>query len=49
MRRGTTLAIIVPVYNEQYLVESSLTRLALQKRLDDIGRAQPPISDPRPG
>jgi len=28
---------------------ASLTRLALQKRLDDIGRAQPPISDPRPG
>jgi SAM-dependent methyltransferase len=27
MGRGTTLAIIVPVYNEQYLVESSLRRL----------------------
>jgi glycosyltransferase involved in cell wall biosynthesis/phospholipid N-methyltransferase len=27
MRHGTTLAIIVPVYNEQYLVETSLRRL----------------------
>jgi glycosyltransferase involved in cell wall biosynthesis/phospholipid N-methyltransferase len=27
MRRGTTLAVIVPVYNEQYLVEASLARL----------------------
>src|SRR2546427_5508076 len=29
MNGGTTLAIIVPVYNEQYLVEASLTRLSL--------------------
>lgn len=27
MRSGTTLAIVVPVYNEQYLVEASLRRL----------------------
>jgi protein-tyrosine-phosphatase len=27
----------------------SLVGLALQHRLDEIGRAQPPISDPRPG
>lgn len=28
---------------------ASLTRLALQERLEDIGRAQPPIPDPPPG
>jgi hypothetical protein len=28
MRRGTSLAILVPVHNEQYLVEASLARLA---------------------
>lgn len=27
----------------------SLTRLALRERLDEIGRAQPPMSDPPPG
>jgi len=40
MRRGTTLAIIVPVYNEQYLVESSLARLCSLGESDLLERVQ---------
>jgi glycosyltransferase involved in cell wall biosynthesis len=40
MRSGTTLAIIVPVYNEQYLVESSLRRLVLLGESELLERIQ---------
>jgi glycosyltransferase involved in cell wall biosynthesis len=40
MRRGTTLAVIVPVYNEQYLVEASLARLCSLAESDLLERVQ---------
>jgi SAM-dependent methyltransferase len=45
MRSGTTLAIIVPVYNEQYLVESSLRRLVALGESDLLERIQVVVVD----
>ena len=45
MRRGTTLAIIVPVYNEQYLVEASLSRLVSLGDSDLLERIQVIVVD----
>jgi SAM-dependent methyltransferase len=45
MRRGTTLAIIVPVYNEQYLVEASLRRLVLLGESELLDRIQVIVVD----
>jgi SAM-dependent methyltransferase len=45
MRSGTTLAIIVPVYNEQYLVEASLRRLVLLGESELLERIQVIVVD----
>jgi glycosyltransferase involved in cell wall biosynthesis/SAM-dependent methyltransferase len=45
MRSGTTLAIIVPVYNEQYLVEASLRRLILLEESELLERIQVIVVD----
>jgi glycosyltransferase involved in cell wall biosynthesis/phospholipid N-methyltransferase len=45
MRCGTTLTVIVPVYNEQYLVESSLTRLAVLGESDLLERIRVVVVD----
>ncbi len=45
MRSGTTLAIVVPVYNEQYLVEASLRRLVLLGDSELLERIQVIVVD----
>jgi len=40
MQGKLSLSIIVPVYNEQYLVEASLTRLAVLENCPDLGRVR---------
>jgi SAM-dependent methyltransferase len=45
MRRGTSLAILVPVYNEQYLVEASLRRLVSLGESELLERIQVIIVD----
>jgi glycosyltransferase involved in cell wall biosynthesis/phospholipid N-methyltransferase len=45
MGNGTTLAVIVPVYNEQYLVEASLRRLILLGESELLERIQVIIVD----
>jgi SAM-dependent methyltransferase len=42
---GTTLAIVVPVYNEQYLVEASLSRLSYLGESDLLERIQVIVVD----
>ena len=45
MPRGTSLAILVPVYNEQYLVEASLARLVSLGESDLLERIQVIVVD----
>ena len=40
MQGKLSLSVIVPVYNEQYLVESSLKRLAVLENCPDLGRVR---------
>jgi glycosyltransferase involved in cell wall biosynthesis len=40
MQGKLSLSVIVPVYNEQYLVESSLKRLAVLENCADLGRVR---------
>ena len=40
MQGKLSLSVIVPVYNEQYLVDTSLKRLAVLKNCPDLGRVR---------
>src|SRR5712692_329311 len=45
MSNGATLAVIVPVYNEQFLVEASLTRLEILAESDLLQRVRVIVVD----